>query len=67
LPGDVLLHADTAIEYVYFPDTMVISVVAVYENGDIIEMATIGREAFSGFQSISNRSWSRWPATPGIR
>jgi CRP-like cAMP-binding protein len=50
--GDVLLDADRRIDHIFFPDNCVISVVAVYVNGDIIEMATIGREGFSGFQSI---------------
>jgi hypothetical protein len=37
---------------VFFPDSGVVSVVAVYENGNIIEMATIGREGCTGFQAI---------------
>lgn len=47
----VLVDADGALDFVYFPDSGVISVVAVYANGDIIEMATIGREGCSGFQA----------------
>jgi CRP-like cAMP-binding protein len=50
--GDVLLDADSSLDYVFFPDEGVISVVAVYANGDIIEMATIGREGCSGLQAI---------------
>jgi CRP-like cAMP-binding protein len=50
--GDVLLDADSSLDYVFFPDSGVISVVAVYANGDIIEMATIGREGCSGLQAI---------------
>jgi CRP-like cAMP-binding protein len=50
--GDVLIDADSALDYVFFPDSGVISVVAVYANGDIIEMATIGREGCSGIQAI---------------
>jgi CRP-like cAMP-binding protein len=49
---DVLLDADNPIDHVFFPDNCIISVVAVYANGDIIEMATIGREGFTGFQAI---------------
>jgi hypothetical protein len=37
----VLVDADGSLDYIYFPDSGVISVVAVYANGDIIEMATI--------------------------
>ena len=34
------------------PDSGVISIVAVYPNGSIIEMATIGREGGTGFQAV---------------
>jgi CRP-like cAMP-binding protein len=48
----VLVDADGSLDYIYFPDSGVISVVAVYANGDIIEMATIGREGCSGLQAL---------------
>ena len=48
----VLVDADGPLDYIYFPDSGVISVVAVYANGDIIEMATIGREGCSGLQAV---------------
>jgi CRP-like cAMP-binding protein len=50
--GQVLLDADSTLENVFFPDSGVVSVVAVYEDGSIIEMATIGREGCTGFQAI---------------
>jgi CRP-like cAMP-binding protein len=50
--GEVLVDADGSLDYVFFPYRGVISVVAVYANGDIIEMATIGREGCTGFQAI---------------
>jgi CRP-like cAMP-binding protein len=50
--GDVLIDADSSLDHVFFPDSGVISVVAVYANGDIIEMATVGREGCSGMQAI---------------
>jgi CRP-like cAMP-binding protein len=50
--GQVLLDADSSLDHVFFPDSGVISVVAVYANGDIIEMATIGREGCTGIQAI---------------
>jgi CRP-like cAMP-binding protein len=50
--GQVLLDADSRLEDVFFPDSGVVSVVAVYEDGSIIEMATIGREGCTGFQAI---------------
>jgi CRP-like cAMP-binding protein len=47
----ILLDADSSLDAVFFPDRGVISVVAVYDDGDIIEMATIGREGCTGFQA----------------
>ena len=46
--GDVPIDVDSALDYVFFPDSGVISMVAVYANGDMIEMATIGREGCTG-------------------
>jgi CRP-like cAMP-binding protein len=50
--SDVLMDADSSLDYVFFPNSGVISVVAVYANGDIIEMATIGREGCTGIQAV---------------
>ena len=50
--AQVLMDADSPLDHVYFPDSGVISVVAVYANGSIIETATIGREGCSGVQAI---------------
>jgi CRP-like cAMP-binding protein len=50
--GQVLLDADSSLDYVFFPHSGVISVVAVYANGNTIEMATIGREGCSGVQAL---------------
>src|SRR6202140_5165933 len=47
----VLLDADSSLDHVFFPDSGVISVVAVYADGSIIEMATIGRGGCSGGQA----------------
>ncbi len=41
---DILVDAESSLEHVYFPDSGVISTVAVYADGSVIEMATIGRE-----------------------
>jgi CRP-like cAMP-binding protein len=40
------------LDQVFFPDSGVVSVVAVYADGNIIEMATIGREGCTGIQAI---------------
>jgi CRP-like cAMP-binding protein len=42
----------SSLDYVFFPHSAVISVVAVYANGNTIEMATIGREGCSGVQAL---------------
>ena len=50
--GQVLMDADRSLDHVFFPDSGVVSVVAVYADGSIIEMATIGREGCTGMQAI---------------
>jgi len=50
--GQVLMDADSSLDHLFFPDSGVVSVVAVYVNGSIIEMATIGREGCSGVQAV---------------
>jgi CRP-like cAMP-binding protein len=49
---EILVDADSSLDHVYFPDSGVLSIVAVYPNGSIIEMATIGREGATGFQAV---------------
>jgi len=46
--GQILMDADSSLDHVYFPDSGVVSVVAVYADGCVIEMATIGREGCTG-------------------
>jgi CRP-like cAMP-binding protein len=50
--AQVLMNADSALDHVFFPDSGVVSVVAVYADGSIIEMATVGREGFTDVQTI---------------
>ena len=50
--GQVLMDADSPLDHVFFPDSGVVSVVAVYSDGSIIEMATIGREGFTGVTAV---------------
>jgi CRP-like cAMP-binding protein len=47
----VLMDADSPLDHVFFPNSGVVSVVAVYADGSIIEMATIGREGCAGVQA----------------
>jgi CRP-like cAMP-binding protein len=48
----VLMDADSSLDHVYFPDSGVISALAVYADGNLIEMATIGREGCTGVQAV---------------
>jgi CRP-like cAMP-binding protein len=48
----VLIDADSPLDHVFFPDSGVVSVVAVYADGSIIEAATIGREGCTSVQAI---------------
>src|SRR6202142_305526 len=50
--AQVLMDADSALDHIYFPDSGVISVLAVYADGSIIEMATIGREGCTAVQAV---------------
>jgi len=46
------MDVDSSLDHVFFPDSGVVSVVAVYADGSIIEMATIGREGCTAIQAI---------------
>jgi CRP-like cAMP-binding protein len=46
--GEVLMDADSPLDHVFFPESGVVSVVAVYSDGSVIEMATIG----TGVQAV---------------
>ena len=50
--GQVLMKADSSFDHIFFPDSGVVSVLAVYADGHVIEMATIGREGCTGIQAI---------------
>ncbi len=49
--GQCLIDVDEPLEDVYFPESCVISLLAVYADGSSIEMATIGREGCTGVQA----------------
>src|SRR5271155_122763 len=48
----VLMDADSSLNHVFFPESGVVSAVAVYADGSIIEMATIGREGCTAVQAV---------------
>jgi CRP-like cAMP-binding protein len=49
--GQCLIDVDERLDNVYFPESCVISLLAVYADGSSIEMATIGREGCTGVQA----------------
>jgi len=51
-PKQILSDVDASIDHVFFPNSGVISVVAVYADGNVIEMATIGREGCAEVQAF---------------
>jgi CRP-like cAMP-binding protein len=50
--GEVLIDAEDSLDHIYFPDSGVISMLAVYADGSTIEMATIGREGCTGVEAV---------------
>src|ERR1700681_724383 len=52
------MDADSSLDHVFFADSGVVSVVAVYADGSVIEMATIGREGCSGVQAFFGAKFS---------
>jgi CRP-like cAMP-binding protein len=56
--GEVLADVGSVLSHVYFPDSGVISVLAVYEDGSTIEMATVGREGFADVHAVSGAKTS---------
>src|ERR1700730_10947152 len=59
----ILIDADSSLDHVFFPDSGVVSVVAVYADGSIIEMATIGRGGLHGCPSHLRRQEFLRPAS----
>jgi CRP-like cAMP-binding protein len=47
----ILIDVDNSLDHVFFPDSGVVSAVAVYADGRVIEMATIRREGCAGMQA----------------
>src|SRR5258708_7725826 len=48
----ILMDADSSLDHVFFPDSGVVSAVAVYAGGSIIALATIGREGCTAVQAV---------------
>lgn len=61
--GKVLYCPLEKIDYIYFPETCVISVVMVLESGETVESGIIGKEGFSGAAVILSEKVSPQEAT----
>jgi len=48
--GDVVCEPGDAIRYVYFPETVVISMLSILENGDTLEVGLVGSEGMVGIR-----------------
>jgi hypothetical protein len=59
--AEVLMDAESSLDHIFFPDSGVISSLAVYADGSVIEMATIGREGCTDVQAIFGAKRSSVP------
>lgn len=48
--GEVVYEPDSRIEYVYFPETAVFSMLCTMENGDTVEVGPVGDEGLAGLR-----------------
>jgi len=48
----ILLDVDASIDHVFLPNSGVVSIMAVYADGNAIEMATIGREGYAAVEAF---------------
>jgi CRP-like cAMP-binding protein len=67
-PGELVAEPDRVLEYAYFPETAVISLITIMRNGAMIEAAAIGNEgvvglplALSGRQTVERRTIAQVP------
>jgi CRP-like cAMP-binding protein len=51
-PGEIITEPDAAIEYVYFPQSGTISIIALMENGAQAEVGVIGSEGLYGLPVV---------------
>jgi CRP-like cAMP-binding protein len=56
--GHVLFEAHSEIEFIYFPDDCVLSAITTMENGDAIEVGTIGSEGAAGLTAFGMSAYS---------
>jgi CRP-like cAMP-binding protein len=52
LPDKILYHPEAPIEYVYFPETAVLTIVAAMSNGASVEVGLVGAEGMLGVRAL---------------
>lgn len=50
--GMKIYDPDAEIRYIYFPETSIISIVTMIQNGSGVETAIVGKEGFSGVETV---------------
>lgn len=57
--GEVIYEPDATIDYVYFPETAVFSMLSTMENGDTVEVGPVGSEGMAGLRIFLGAHTSR--------
>lgn len=68
IPRERLFRTDERIDYVYFPEQGVVSLVSMMKDGTIMEVATVGREGMVGlpvFLGAVSTPLEAFPQVPG--
>lgn len=60
--GETLYMTDTEIDYVYFPDKSIISLIQTTQHGQSVEIGLVGREGMAGISLISGLKQSPYHA-----
>ena len=63
----ILVDVDSSLEHVFYPDSGVVSAVAVYSDGRVIETATIGREGCTNVQAAFRPEMAFEACVPELR
>lgn len=60
--GEVIQEPESLIEYVYFPETAVFSMLATMQNGDTVEVGPVGDEGLVGLRVFLGADMARYQA-----
>ncbi|HJU55885.1 MAG TPA: Crp/Fnr family transcriptional regulator, partial [Pyrinomonadaceae bacterium] len=60
--GEVVQEPESLIEYVYFPETAVFSMLAMMQNGDTVEVGPVGDEGLVGLRVFLGADTARYQA-----